>query len=465
MPGFHGLVAATLLILSAFAASAQEAPASVSSSFQPGPGQGAYLVLTDIHFDSFADPTLVPRLIAAPAEEWETIFRSGAQAFAQFRSDTNYPLLRSVLDAAAATGSTYDFVLIPGDFIAHQFRRKFIAATGGLDGYESFVEKTMAFVYGLVQQRFPGLQVIGTFGNEDSDCGDYALSPKSRLFETLADAWPILKSDPVAAADFRAGGSYDIAHPTVPKLRIAVMNDVYLSAGYRDCDPADGDPGPAMLSWLEWRLFRAAEAGERVTLLSHIPPGIDAYSSAYGRRSCAANTKPFWQRPNLDRFLELVDRYRSVLTPVVTGHTHMDEFRVISSADGQPLLGIKIFPAVSPIFGNAPSFAVVAYDKTDGALRDYAIWGLRNLASGGAPEWRQEYVFSETYGRPVFDAATAQSLALAIRDDPATRETFTRFYAGIGSGEHPVTPENWRAFSCAQTEFQSPDFTSCSCGG
>jgi sphingomyelin phosphodiesterase acid-like 3 len=458
-------LAATILLLAAMGAVlAQEPP------FRPAAGQGAFLVLTDIHFDPFADRDLVPKLVAAPIGDWPRIFEAAAQKPSPFGRDTNHALLRSTLEAAAATGLAYDFVLIAGDFLAHDFEQKFEATSGGAAGYDGFVEKTMAFVAAAVQERFPQLPVIGTFGNNDSLCGDYGVSASSRLFPFLAGQWEVLKKDAVAAADFGIGGSYVLPHPTVPRQRIVVVNDIYWSAKYRNCRPAGDDPGAAMLAWLEWQLFRVAEAGERATLLFHIPPGIDGYSSAYGRGGCVAATTSFWRKADEERFAGIIERYAAVLGPAIVGHTHMDEFRVLSGGDGTPLLAMKIFPAVSPIFGNAPAFTVVAYDRADGSLRDYAVWGLRSLVGpasqpAAVPDWRLEYSFGATYGEPAFDAATAVRLASAIREKPAIREAYTRFFPGIGAGTNAIKPTNWKTFACVQTELQPAGYVACACGG
>jgi hypothetical protein len=464
----RALVALAILLFASLPAAARP-PDTGPASFGAGPGEGAYLVLTDIHFDPFADRELVPKLAAAPIEDWPGIFEGASARPSPFGRDTNHALLRSALDAAAATGIAYDFVLIAGDFLAHDFEQKFEATSGGRAGYDRFVEKTMAFVARAVQERFPALQVIGTFGNNDSLCGDYGVSAKSPLFGFLAGQWEVLRKNAAAAADFRAGGSYVLAHPTVPKRRIVVVNDIYWSAKYRPCDPA-GDAAAAMLAWLDRQLVRVAEAGERATLMFHIPPGIDGYSSAYGRGGCAAATTPFWESAAERRFAALVARHAGVLEPAIAGHTHMDEFRVMAGADGEALLAVKIFPSVSPIFGNAPAFTVVAYDRGDGGIRDYRIWGLRNLVGPASdpaspPEWRFEYGFGATYGEPRFDAATAARLAAAIRTEPAVREIYARFYPGLGAGAEPIKPDNWKTFSCVQTEFRPDGYVGCACGG
>jgi hypothetical protein len=58
--------------------------------FAPGPGQGVFLIISDIHFDPFADPAIVEELVAADLDAWRGIFeRSQKKGFAQYGSDTN----------------------------------------------------------------------------------------------------------------------------------------------------------------------------------------------------------------------------------------------------------------------------------------------------------------------------------------------------------------------------------------
>jgi sphingomyelin phosphodiesterase acid-like 3 len=78
--------------------------------FAAGADQGLFLHVSDIHFDPFSDPAIVPRLIAVPVERWQGIFQSSTKTgFAQYGSDANYPLLVSML--SAAKGQPYDYVL------------------------------------------------------------------------------------------------------------------------------------------------------------------------------------------------------------------------------------------------------------------------------------------------------------------------------------------------------------------
>lgn len=70
-------------------------PAGAAQDAEPA-AAGTFLSISDVHFNPFYDPSLVPRLVQADVQEWEGIF-AGSQvtAVSTYGSDVNYPLLRS----------------------------------------------------------------------------------------------------------------------------------------------------------------------------------------------------------------------------------------------------------------------------------------------------------------------------------------------------------------------------------
>src|SRR5271166_4100797 len=57
-----------------------------------------FLIVSDIHFNPMADPTLVPELAAADPGQWEPILqRTQPTAFSPYGQDTNWWLLQSAL--------------------------------------------------------------------------------------------------------------------------------------------------------------------------------------------------------------------------------------------------------------------------------------------------------------------------------------------------------------------------------
>jgi sphingomyelin phosphodiesterase acid-like 3 len=432
--------------------------------FAIGPGQGVFLHVSDLHFDPFADRTIVRRLIASPVEQWVPIFRaSTATPFGRYGKDSSYPLLASML--AAAKGPAYDYVLNTGDNLAHGFKKAFLAAGGTEDDYPGFVAKTMRFVDRLVKQAFPGIPLISTLGNNDSTCGDYQLAPDSEMLAAVGRDLPAVATRPQAQRDFAIGGFYAVPHPKVPKHDLIVLSDVFWSTSYRDsCQPNGGDIGSAELAWLEWTLYQAKLAGRTVSLVMHIPPGIDSYSSSRDA-TCPLTVTSFWQDAYARRFLALVGAYKQQLRGSYAGHTHMDDFRVLTDAGGAAVLATRITPAVSPVFGNNPAFTVLLYDRSDAGVADYATFYLSNLAQVGPdvrPAWNLEYSFGQAYRSPSFDAASLAALAKSIRADESVRASYTRHYAVEAAGSS-INASNWTAYACAQTAITPDAFQACAC--
>ncbi len=213
-----------------------------------------------------------------------------------------------------------------------------------------------------------------------------------------------------------------------------MLNTVFFSTLYDNaCGKSTQTPALDQLNWLGKALEAARTAGERVWLLMHIPPGLNGYQTAESVKG-GGPAITFWQPELTSRFLQLVGEYRSMIQAVFAGHTHMDDYRVISR-DGQPALFIKIAPAVSPIYGNNPSFQVYQYDRDSGAILNYQTFYLTNLASGGqgasppAGHWAMEYDFRQAYGFSALNPATVATLAGRIATDPEVGRQYMTFYS------------------------------------
>ena len=462
LTGIRSLVAAASVALMALTGGPSDAQAA-QLPFAVAAGQGVFLHLSDIHFNPFADPTIVRRLIAAPVEQWAAIFRGSQNTpFWDKNQDTTYPLLISML--AATKGPAYDYVLSTGDILSHDFKDEFIKAGGTESEYVGFVIKTMRFVDRVLKESFPRIPLIAALGNNDATCDDYMLAPNDPMLPVVGRELPAVARHPQALRDYMMGGSYAVPHPKVPKHDIVVLSDVFLSQKYKDgCGQTGTDPGSAELSWLEWTLYQARLGGRTVTLAMHIPPGIDSYSSSRGN-ACPMKVVSFWQEPYARRFLALVARYKDQVRVAFAGHTHMDDFRVVADAGGTPLFATRVTPAVTPLFGNNPAFTAVLYSRSDASVADYAVFYLANLAKVGpgvAPEWTLEYAFKEAYKATGYDAASLAALAKSIRTDDAVRASFLRYYAV--EGQSSINASNQGAYLCAQTAITSEAFQGCVC--
>jgi hypothetical protein len=132
------------------------ADAQVCLAASPEPPSGHALLLSDIHFDPLADvnATIVKELSAAPVSQWQDILAtaSAGSGYAHFPNDTNYPLLKSALSAAAQY--PIDFVIASGDYLRHDFQNAFVKTGGSPSDFPTFATKTTAFVVDTIRLPF-----------------------------------------------------------------------------------------------------------------------------------------------------------------------------------------------------------------------------------------------------------------------------------------------------------------------
>lgn len=443
----------------------QEALASVGSN------QGAFLLISDIHFDPFADASLVSRLAAAPASAWEAIFQSSSNhALSQDSRDSSYWLLASAIAAAQGSGVHYDYVLMTGDYLAHDFRSEYRAHHLADGDFQSFTIKTMVFVSRILQSAFPKAPVFGAIGNNDSTCDDYAEPPNGALFSTLASEWSAVAARPGAAKDVAAGGFYAVPHPTVPNQELIVLNSTFWSTHYHaGCTPpahesdASQDPGTLEMKWLTRKLQETQRAGKTAVLVMHIPPGVDAFNS--GTQNDCARITSFWKPEYVDAFLATTKHYRDILRDSYAAHLHRDDFRIVTDG-GTPFLQVHLAPSISPIYLNNPAFEIGVYDRKNGALADYTVVYLKNYAQAGAtesPDWAKEYAFRQAYNASRLSPASVSAVAAAIRTQPAIRAEFFDFFSAHNAVASIVSSKDWPLYSCAQTQIRASDFAACAC--
>lgn len=434
-------------------------------SLRPYPGTGMFLMLSDIHFDPYTDPAIIKTLGAIPKAGCPDL-PTGAPS--RYGSDTNYPLLQSALRAAVTTaaenGFRYDYVVITGDFLAHHFDSLYAKCVeGDHAGYPNFVAHTIAYVDRMIASALPGVPIIAALGNNDSDLGDYAKPSDYFLHSVGRDwsgAWGNIDSavSLAALASFGKAGNYAVPHPTVPKSELVVLNStLWAVQNSQACTDADPDPG-GQLQWLKQVLERAKETGGAVTLIWHIPPGINPL------RSSGGEPRSFWTDPCTQRLTAELADYRGVVREIYAGHIHRDDFRLFLDPEGKPFLPIHLLPAISPIYLNNPAAEIGWYDKSTGELRDYAPLYL-DLKTP-APHWSVEYVFTRAYGYARPDLASLVELTRAIHQGNSESGVGGKYARAYGAGvTWLMRPDQWPIFTCAQTEIVPSRFVMCEHAG
>jgi len=454
------LTAAFVTAMAMATAGCSEAPEGDATPLglmaSPSAPTAKFLHLSDIHFDVAASVTdgNVAVLAGLPVDQWDQHLDATAPP-SSGRNDTNYTLLLSALVAAQGAGP-YDFILYTGDYLPHNFQY------GQTDAESAaFAAKVVEFVNFKIAQTFPGKPIVGMLGNNDGGCGDYTLHPGGDFLADLAPDMPGVSADPAAQKDFAAGGYYAIRHPTVANTDFIVLSS-YWSHNFPGYDhgfasrcarlPNGADPGKDQVNWLGTKLGSgaASPSPRKAILLMHIPPGIDGFSGGdqwHGRFE-----------PDFENKLTTASH---TILGAFAGHSHMDEFRVLSNNAG-PYLAVRIAPAVTTRNGNAPSFTVANYDTATGAMTDYTVYSLRPQPTG-KPGWQHEYTFSEAFGPGGFTATRLAGLAAKIQDNTDTslaRQHYLSFYRAQKAPDGTY-PRNWKRAICATSIADQTAFDTC----
>ncbi|MFP5257564.1 MAG: phosphoesterase, partial [Acidobacteriota bacterium] len=406
-----------------------------------------FLLFSDVHFDPFADPSLVPVLAATDVSDWKGILSSSSRsAYAGYGSDSNYALFESSLDDMADRAGDVAVVIYPGDILSHDFPTDYAALTGdaGQAGLNAFALKTVQFFVQEVDSRFPEATVLVADGNCDTDSmlGSIGARPGDTYLTSTATviAQAFLNDDAERAA-FAAGwsmGGYYALEPDGPTgLKYIVLNDNLWINTYDD-----PGAGAMELAWFASELTDSARDFQKVWVVAHIPPG----ASASGVAETYAQTGEISYQGNMDdgfnsAFTSLELAYSSTIAATFTGHMHNDDFRLLTAGDGSDAAAlVRVSPGISPVFDSNPGYQIYSYDTQTFALRDETTYVL-DLASS-TPAWNLEYDYAATYGQTLATPQEWQAAYAGILTNPVSQTAYLTYKNQDALAQSSITAAN-----------------------
>ena len=413
--------------------------------------------MSDIHFNPLADPGLVSQLVSAEPDQWEAILAGDEHSPLQkYGDDTTWRLLSALVSGMKEIQPRPKVIILTGDVLPHKFQDKFAAITHDKDAaaFRSFAKKTFVFVSLELRKASGNIPVIYTLGNNDEECGDYALQPNGPFLQDTLD--PVEKMALVnrdAMSQWSATGTYVVKNPLAKHHLILVLNSNFWSRRYvNTCGAkADPDPGKATLDWLAGQLKDAEHRGDKVWLVYHIPPGIDGHSS-----SRAKQTVPFWKPEYADGFYKLLDEYRKTIEVNLAGHTHLDDMRLVTTEHAEML--VLINPGVSPNVGQNPAFRLMTVDSKARPL-DFMTYYIPNF---DAMKWELEYSTRAAYGLKKINAADYESLYSTMGAAGGMSDKWQLYYsvshlAGLSDSSKGYL----RALYCAEGNLTASAYEGC----
>jgi hypothetical protein len=340
------------------------------------------LFLNDIHYD--------PNYVATGNPEnscRKAVSKPNASyAFGQYGCDAPQLVIGSLLSYARSVAPSPDFVVIAGDFPAHD-----------LDLKRPALLSLFQAVFAMVGAYFPGVPIYPTLGNNDfipewgavsSDPDDFANFAKAQLY--LSDSeLTTLKKGGYFYHDFGA-------------VRILFLNTIMYSVKRKQT--SDKDPF-GQFAWIESVAADARSKGMTIGTVMHVPPGMRK-----------VGTKVGWYPDYATQYHALTLRHN--ISFAWSAHAHLDQFLVTADSDDRRyLLGHS---SVSPVDGNNPGFRVYKIGPS-GILNYQQYFGdlLKNPTKDVT--WQLEYDFVNAYQVPDGSPASVAAAALFARDDTVAR--------------------------------------------
>lgn len=427
------------------------------------------MVVSDIHLDPLADCQtqkpcpLAVQLNKSNAGQWPQILAQYSRNVLPTNGqNTNYALFRSLLEQIQLQKP--GDLLILGDFLAHRYRTTYLKYTQDTsrEHFEKFVLNTMQYITTAMQQVMPPDGAIyPLIGNHDSykgkDCAydDYCVIPNGAFYQAIAKQWgPLLRNEANRNSfmnTFTRNGYY---HALIPNTQdhILVLNTVLFSTKAQG--PGLYKAAQEQLQWLQQQLETISKAHEKTWILYHIPPGIDAYSSA---KNFFGVVMPFWNQDYVKSFSEIIKKYNSSITGVLSGHTHMDGFLVLDNNSGNIIVDTYV-ASISPVFGNNPSYKIYSYKNNNFEIHDFGTYYINLRDGNGAKGWEKEYQFSDAYMPD--DGLFTGYKKITSNQSNSFSANYIRFY-GVNTSSQPITQGKWNYYWCATACLNTKKYENC----
>lgn len=423
------------------------------------------VVFSDAHFNPFYDETLFQQLNSSDASQWAGVFAtSSISEPSTYGADSNYPLLVLALSSIRQNLSTSPLVIFTGDVLGHNFAQTYFTLSKSQDvaAMQDFASKTLSFFTQFVKSYVGDIPVMFVLGNADSYTG---LAPDSTYFVNTADIyysnWIGVASDHQTFLNTYEAGGYYSAEP-ITGVVVVALNTVALSTLELENNDSQVQ---AELTWLDSTLASAKSSGKKVWILMHVPPGAYTAQTASqldpsGHLSAATmQLKPSYQTS----LMQVLSNYSDIITMMLAGHTHMDEFRNIYG--GSPLSSngtLMITPGITPYFNNNPAYRIFTFPSDGFAPSDYRsiYYDLATLPA----QFGDYYTFSTAYFgimmRSLLDDALT-GLYPVLNTNATKQGLFRTYYYSGNNTANTISDANWKVYWCAIANMGEQDIIDC----
>jgi sphingomyelin phosphodiesterase acid-like 3 len=443
------------------------------------------VTISDLHFNPLYDPSLYLQLVAAAPTEWDAIYKTSTVTAPSIGgTDTNYPLLTYTLASMSQNvdSTSSPVILFTGDLLGHNIPANYCTlmyspntppptcTSDNSSQIQQFINNTFTFVASKMHQALGNVPVIYVPGNIDTYSGGYGpdtnfLSQnESTVYTQFLNS---IGDEATFANTFDSYGYYSV-QPLGSNLLVIGLNSNSFVYGW----PSYGNANTE-ITWLGQQLQAAQKAGQKVWILMHVPPGANAQEIVLAaplpkdvNASLFTNeAEDMWQwDPGVQSsFIDTLSQYPGVVTLILAGHTHMDEFRILASGDV-----VEQLPSISPCFGNNPAYKILTVTQNTFTPVDYQSMNY-NLGSALTLPFLPLYHFSTTYGAQSTLTNSLVTLYPQLNSSQNTLDMYTFLYMSGSDGVNPNTQQpwnpindvNWPIFGCTIGQANETGYLNC----
>ena len=283
-----------------------------------------------------------------------------------------------------------DFILHLGDMIGH--RRTWESNRTKL------VEENQQIVLSTLQDIFPQTPIVTVFGNNDGFEKDYGrftykgMSPFNTAVQYgfkngfLSDGevcnGKLHSQYPCILSQNKIDGFFTLK--LQKNLILIALNSVALSPFYKE---RSQKTAKLQMKFFHKHLELARVNKMSVLIAMHIPVGKNVYDGTL-----------FWKSSHRDKFLELIMKYQNQILGLLVGHTHMEEFKIITTTN-EKVIGEFFTAGLSTSHGNSPSIKLFELidQKDEWSIHNYIAYQIHPGPQEDEPVISKYYDFRAAY--------------------------------------------------------------------
>ena len=401
-------------------------------------GTSPVLVFSDVHFNPLYDGTLCTSLDAADVSQWQAILEGSlVTTLPSYYQDTNYRLFKLALSSIRQNLAGCQVIVFSGDLLGHQLSLLY-TNNGGINSADAFINKTATFVMQQIRAAAGNIPVVFAVGNCDSYTND---GPDSVFLANTAEIYysTLLKGIPDRQEfmnAFLTGGYYSI--DLFGHLKVIGLNTIMCSALILEDYSAQVS---AQFTWFNAQLAAAQSARQKVWIVMHVPAGIyiPGVTENNGQLTGVAM---MWYDEYQTNFLNILAAYPGLISFALAGHTHMDEYRILS-----PKVVLDITPGISPVFYNDPAYKIFTVDNSTFTPVDYQ--SIKYPLAAAPDSFSDYYQFTQAYSMPAYSTASLEILYPELAVNNAIQTLFRNNYYSGSAYQNIITSLNWPVYwSC-----------------